>query len=147
MEPAFFMQNPPHILIVDDEPHITCLLSKRLTKAGYSVATAFNGEEALLAAADHPPDLVLSDYQMPDFDGLSLAKELFKRPGTEATPILMLTARGHKIDDATLEGTNIWEIIPKPYSGRQIEKLVEQALSPIGAEALPAVRNPFDRDA
>jgi len=119
---------PKHILIVDDEPHVTCLLKKRLEKAGYSVATAFNGEDALVAIQEQAPDLILSDYQMPGCNGLDLAKRLFAEATTSQIPVLMLTARGHKIEDTEIKQTNIQQIVPKPFSGREIHELVEKTI-------------------
>lgn len=135
------MPQPKHILIVDDEPHVTCLLKKRLEKAGYTVVTAFNGEDALVAIQGQAPDLVLSDYQMPGCNGLDLAKRLGTNPTTNQTPVLMLTARGHKIEDSELEQTNIQHVVPKPFSGREIHVLVEKtiglAMGSQGPEDLP----------
>ncbi len=60
------------ILLIDDDPILTMLLSNILKKSGYDVLTAHNGSTGLKMAADKHPDLIITDYQMPDFTGLEV---------------------------------------------------------------------------
>jgi two-component system response regulator MprA len=78
------------ILVVDDDRKITDMLRRTLIYEGYRVATAADGEEALIKAQSERPDLVVLDWLMPKLNGIETAKAL---RGTSPVPILMLTAR------------------------------------------------------
>ncbi len=116
------------LLIVDDEPHMTYLLAGKLRRAGHTTRVAGDGEEALLIATERVPDLILTDFQMPYIDGLALAQRLRELPDTAQTPVVMLTARGHKVSDDELARTNIKHLLPKPFSGNDVVKLVAELL-------------------
>src|SRR5690606_24711281 len=85
----------PRILIADDEPNIRDVISFALTRAGHSVTTARNGNEALQQARRTPPDLVVLDIGMPEMDGLEVCRQLRK---ISDVPILFLSARADEID-------------------------------------------------
>jgi DNA-binding response OmpR family regulator len=78
------------VLVVDDDPKILSLLRRGLNFAGYVVDLAADGEEALVAARDRPPDVVVLDLMLPGVDGLEVCRRL--RLGDASLPILMLTA-------------------------------------------------------
>ncbi|MEL7087901.1 MAG: response regulator, partial [Planctomycetota bacterium] len=67
------MPEPPTILIADDEAHIVYILEGKLTKAGYEVLVARNGEQALALALEHRPALAITDLNMPGTDGLGFS--------------------------------------------------------------------------
>ena len=76
-----------HILVVDDEAHILQVLSIKLRNAGYEVLTAVDGEEAFEMASKEPPDLVITDFQMPYMTGLELCKALREQESTASIPV------------------------------------------------------------
>jgi two-component system response regulator MprA len=78
------------ILVVDDDPKISSVVSRGLRFEGYTVQVALDGQEALRIARSDPPDLVIMDVMLPGMDGLEVTRRL--RRGTNV-PILMLTAR------------------------------------------------------
>jgi len=82
------------LLIVDDEPHVCKLLQVLLQHQGYQTLTAHSGEEALLAVAQQPPDLILLDIMMPGMDGFEVARQLKTNKATSNIPIIMLSALG-----------------------------------------------------
>lgn len=125
----------PTILLADDEAHITCVVSHKLTGAGYSVVTARDGEEAYETACRVRPALVVTDLQMPRLSGLELALKLKATPETATTPLIMLTARGYILDKDALGRTNIRQVMAKPFSARDILKLVQDILAAPIAEA------------
>ena len=84
------------ILVVDDEPAIRTILEYQLTQAGYRVATAADGEEALAYLADELPDLVLLDVMMPGLDGHAVLARLRADSRTQHLPVVMLTAKGER---------------------------------------------------
>ena len=85
------------ILIVDDDPDILNLLGMRLKAAGYEIASAENGKEALAQISINRPALVISDLRMPEMDGFDLFDAIHQNDST--LPVIMLTAHG-SIPDA-----------------------------------------------
>ena len=103
------------LLVVDDDPFIARLLEIELRAAGYDVRVASDGAQALTAAQERCPDLVLADVMMPNMDGFELTRRLRQDPRTAAVSIIMLTARGLSADK--LEGFAIGadDYIVKPF--------------------------------
>ena len=136
---------PAHtILIADDEPYITYMLASRLTEREMNVMTATNGEEALAMAIASPPRVIVTDFQMPRMSGLDLARALKGRPETAAIPIVMLTARGHKLTPTELRETSIQHLMFKPFSARELVALLDEYLDPDRAATAPErVLDPF----
>jgi CheY-like chemotaxis protein len=122
------MSSPAAILVVDDEGFILTMLSMRLRDHGYSVTIARNGKEALQTACENPPDLIITDYQMPILNGVDFAHTLRADSRTENVPVIMLTARGHKLSVAELKSTNIRHVLPKPFSAREVLALTDELL-------------------
>jgi DNA-binding response OmpR family regulator len=92
---------PETILVVDDDPDIARFVEVNLRSAGYDVAVAGDGEEALEKAGELRPDLVLLDVMMPRIDGFEVAARLRKNPQTANTSIIMLTAKALSADKVT----------------------------------------------
>jgi two-component system, OmpR family, response regulator len=106
------------LLVVDDEPNIVELLSMSLRFAGFDVATATNGREAVSVAHSFRPDLVLLDVMLPDMDGFDVIRRL-RGEGAKA-PVLFLTARDateDKITGLTLGGD---DYVTKPFSLEEV---------------------------
>jgi two-component system chemotaxis response regulator CheY len=81
----------PTVLIVDDSPSMRALLTDALEKGKHSVVQATDGVQALLAVEDNQFDLVITDVNMPNMDGITLLGKLRKHSRTKFTPILLLT--------------------------------------------------------
>jgi CheY-like chemotaxis protein len=118
----------PTILLADDDAHITCVIAQKLRASGFDVTIARDGEEAYEIACRLLPSMVVTDLQMPRMSGLDFALKLRENPATYAIPVLMLTARGYILDGQTLEKTNIRQVIGKPFSARELVKLVFETL-------------------
>ncbi|HEX7923393.1 MAG TPA: response regulator transcription factor [Bradyrhizobium sp.] len=105
------------ILIVDDDLHIREVIRVALKKAGMSVAEARDGKEALTRFAGEPPDLIVLDIGMPEFDGLDVCREIRK---SSDVPILFLSARDEEID--RILGLEIGgdDYVTKPFSPREL---------------------------
>jgi DNA-binding response OmpR family regulator len=105
------------ILVVEDEAEIAGYLRRGLVYEGYAVEVATNGAEALAAARERPPDLVILDLGLPDIDGLDVARRLRAGP---SVPILMLTARDAVPDRvAGLEG-GADDYLTKPFAFEEL---------------------------
>ena len=116
------------ILVADDETHILHVVSLKLRNAGYIVITARDGQEALEMAQQEKPDLVITDYHMPQLSGLELCQRLKQDPATSAIPAIMLTARGYQLDPADTEQSWILRMLSKPFSPRQLLTTVNEVL-------------------
>lgn len=119
----------PLILVVDDEAHITHVVSLKLRNAGYDVITAGDGEEGYEAAVQNKPSLIITDLQMPYLTGLELSRKLKQTKSTAEIPILMLTARGFGLTPDDMNGSNIIGMLSKPFSPREVLEKVEAVLA------------------
>jgi len=122
--------NPKRILVVDDEPHITHVVSLKLSNAGYEVQQAHDGEEAFEIACKGSFDLVISDVQMPYMDGIQLCIAMQEKSATRELPVILLTARGYAVESTDIERTNIVDVMTKPFSPRNILERVQQIIGP-----------------
>ncbi|RCG22432.1 DNA-binding response regulator [Sphaerisporangium album] len=106
------------LLIVEDDPNILELLAASLRFAGFEVATAASGTDAVEAAQRHRPDLMVLDVMLPDMDGFDVVRRL--RGGGAHTPVVFLTARDateDKIRGLTLGGD---DYVTKPFSLEEV---------------------------
>lgn len=118
------------IVVCDDEIHIARAIEWKLSKAGYTVETASDGQAGWEAVRRRAPHLVISDYQMPRLDGLSLCRKLRSDPATHDLPFVLLTAKGFELDEAALRAElNLVDLVVKPFSPRELLQIVERALT------------------
>jgi DNA-binding response OmpR family regulator len=106
---------PETVLVVDDDPDIARFVEVNLRSAGYDVAVASDGQEALDKAEKLHPDLVLLDVMMPRIDGFEVAQRLRKNPQTANTSIIMLTAKALSADKVTGLQSGADDYIIKPF--------------------------------
>jgi len=92
------MRDPPRILIVDDNPENVAILQARLESEGYDIVTAYNGMDALTAARDCRPDLVLLDVMMPKIDGFQVCRAIKGDASLPFMPIILVTAKAESKD-------------------------------------------------
>jgi len=124
----------PTVLIADDEIHLTHIVGHKLRQAGFEVMVAHDGEEAFELACTGRPNLIVTDYQMPRMDGYDLCVKLRQYPDTAEIPVIMLTARGHKLTPSQLLETNIQQMMPKPFSARELVVAARELLTAQGIE-------------
>lgn len=117
---------PKTILIVDDSAAIRQMVSFTLKSDGYVVIEAEDGGEALAKANAHAIDLVLTDQNMPNMDGLTLVKTLRALPKFVATPILILTTESgdEKKKQGKEAGANGWLV--KPFNPHTLLNVVKK---------------------
>src|SRR5881296_510547 len=116
------------ILIVDDEPDALELVRVNLANAGFFVATAEDGDEALKKARALSPDLILLDVMLPQADGLEVCKILRRDDATRDIPIIMLTARAAEIDRVLGLELGADDYVTKPFSPRELVLRVKALL-------------------
>ena len=132
------MTDKPMILVIDDEPYILRSLSYLLTREGYPVETASNGEEGLARVRSLRPPLVFLDIMMPRMDGYEVCEQIKQDPALAGTYVIMLSAKGQQIDRerGLLGGAD--EYMTKPFSPREIARRVRELLesgAPVAARA------------
>jgi adenylate cyclase len=108
------MNNPALILVVDDNETNRDILITRLEKHGYQLLQAADGEEALASAAQHSPDLILLDVEMPKLDGFEVCRRLKNDPAMPFIPIILVTARAASQDVVTGLDAGADEYLTKP---------------------------------
>ncbi len=116
------------ILVADDETHILNVVSLKLRNAGFTVVTARDGQEALELAQQELPDLLITDYHMPQLSGIELCHRLKQDAATAHIPAIMLTARGYALEPGDTEQSGILRMLSKPFSPRQLLSTVEEVL-------------------
>lgn len=116
------------LLFVDDEPHVTHVLSRKLERAGFEVRVARDGEEGFDAAVAFQPDLIVSDLQMPRLDGLAMATRLASEASTAHIPILMLSGRGFLLNTQMAASTRIVRVLEKPFAASEIVRCAVEIL-------------------
>jgi DNA-binding response OmpR family regulator len=118
------------VLIVDDEPNIVRSLQFLMTKAGYDVRVARDGEQALDEIAKTPPDLVLLDAMMPKRDGFDVCQTIRANPRWSGVRVIMLTAKGRDIEREKGMAMGADDYITKPFSTKEVVAQVEKVLGP-----------------
>jgi two-component system response regulator AtoC len=114
------------VLIVDDEPNLRKILSAQLTRDGYDVLTAEDGEQGLALLGEHHIDLVITDLKMPKVDGMTLLKRaLVEEP---ELPVVLITAHG-SIDTAVEAlKSGAFDFVTKPFDKDEVRQIVAKAL-------------------
>ena len=119
---------PKKILIVDDAKSIRTVIGATLKVAGYDIVNASDGKEGLKSIIeDGSIDMIITDLNMPNMDGLSFIKELREIPGFESKPVCMLTTESERMR-LNKEVVLITEWITKPVQPAQIVDIVQKIL-------------------
>jgi len=113
------------VLVVDDEPHIRTVLRGYLQADGFEVTEAADGEAAMAALRDDPPDLVLLDVMLPGIDGLEVLRRL--RTFSDAY-VILVTARAEEVDKLVGLGVGADDYVTKPFSPREVTARVKAVL-------------------
>lgn len=114
-----------HILIVEDDQEIAQLVRDYLDRSGYRTSVAYDGDEALVAARNGNPDLIVLDMGLPKRDGLDVLREIRMHA---RTPIVILTARGEETDRIVGLELGADDYIVKPFSPREVVARVRAVL-------------------
>ena len=117
---------PPTILVVDDDPSILDMLSKRLSRFGYRVLTCIDGENAVQLAEANSVKVVILDVMMPRITGWEVARELRANPATKDIKIIMLTAIGPRMNKeiSPAHGADVY--MDKPFDFKLLEATLRE---------------------
>jgi len=119
----------PRILIVDDEPNIVISLEYLLKREGWETAVAGDGEAALAALEQAPPDLVILDVMLPRLNGFEVCRRIRADPRWRALRILMLTAKGRDIEMEKGLGLGADAYVTKPFSTKDLVARIHALLA------------------
>ena len=116
------------VLAIDDDIDVRNLLEIKLSKAGFQVSTAGNGEEGLARALEEKPDVIVVDVMMPRMDGHQMLAQLRETLGDETPVTILLTALGQELDVIKGLGAGADDYIIKPFSPRELIERIRVAL-------------------
>lgn len=117
------------ILIVDDSPTVRRLVTLELSKGGYDIITAENGEEGLETARRERPSVILVDFVMPKMNGFEFCKNIRSDPRLCNIPIVLITSKGKDIGKGFEENFGISYYLQKPFEPKTLMKILENVLS------------------
>ena len=108
--------NQPSLIVVEDELDLLEVLRFSLSREGFSVRTATNGEDAIRLVREKRPDLIVLDLMLPTIDGLSVCRALRSNEQTRELPVVMLTAKGEESDIVKGLEAGADDYVTKPFS-------------------------------
>src|SRR3954453_12023327 len=117
------------VLVIDDSPTITKVVQLVLTKAGYEVETAPDGEAGLTALRAHRPDVILLDFVMPKMNGYQFCRELTADPELRDIPVVLMSAKGDQVGERFVKVMGIVDYITKPFSPETITAVVQHTIN------------------
>jgi len=122
------------VLLCDDEIHILRAAELKISRAGYDVRIARDGQEAWELIQQQRPDVLVTDVQMPRMDGFELSRKIRSTAATKDLPILMLTAKGFELEQQEMmDKWGIVDVVPKPFSPRELVRMIDQIVEPAAA--------------
>ncbi len=120
------------ILVVDDKANMRTLVQDYLTEENFRVVTAENGQQALYAARQEKPDLILLDIMMPKMDGYEFLRAFRKE---QNTPVILLTARLEETDKVLGLELGADDYVTKPFGMRELVARIRAVLRRVGQES------------
>ncbi|KLU61915.1 transcriptional regulatory protein YycF [Peptococcaceae bacterium CEB3] len=136
------MRQAKHILVVDDDPYICELAELYLRQEMYTISTCQDGADALESFRQIPPDLVILDIMLPNYDGFQICREIRK---ISDIPVIMLTAKGDSFDKVLGLELGADDYIVKPFDPKELVARVKAVLrraQPSGTEPQKVVAHP-----
>ncbi|MDD5561694.1 MAG: response regulator transcription factor [Candidatus Omnitrophica bacterium] len=109
-----------HILIIEDDKHISKLVKYNVEKAGYDCTVADDGEEALNVLGKQGVDLIILDIMLPKMDGFEVCRLIKQNPKLNSIPVIMLTAKGEEVDRIVGLEIGADDYVVKPFSPREL---------------------------
>ena len=118
----------PKIVIIEDEVDILEVINYNLSKEGFDVCSALDGEEGLALIKKEVPDLVLLDLMLPGLDGIEICRKLKTDYSTRSIPIIMVTAKGEESDIVLGLGMGADDYMVKPFRPRELMARIRSVL-------------------
>ena len=121
-------EEAPTILVADDDEDILQLVAFRLERAGYTVITVGDGQQALAAARAHLPDLAVLDVMMPGLNGYEVTRQLREDEAARGISVILLTARVQEADVSRGFEAGADDYLRKPFSPQELRSRVQAIL-------------------
>ncbi|MGH8689063.1 MAG: response regulator transcription factor [Burkholderiales bacterium] len=118
------------VLIAEDDPNIVESLSFVLSRDGYEVAAALDGDEALRSLRSAPPDVMILDLMLPKRNGFEVLKLVKGDPVLRSLPVIVLTAKGQPQDRRLAEQIGVEGFMTKPFSNTDVVEAVRRLCRP-----------------
>lgn len=119
-----------NVILAEDDPDIQLVARLALKRAGFTVKVVGNGQEALEAVRQQPPDVVLLDWMMPELDGPETCRQLKADPVTAAIPIIFLTAKSQEAEIQRGLSLGAVGYVTKPFDalalGQQVRDIIDR---------------------
>jgi len=116
------------ILVVEDTEDNRQILRDLLSTAGYDIVEAYDGAEGVAKAAEHKPDLILMDIQMPVMDGFEATRRIKADPALKSIPVIAVSSYALAGDEEKTRAAGCDSYIAKPFSPRQMLAKVREVL-------------------
>jgi DNA-binding response OmpR family regulator len=117
-----------HVLVIDDSPTILKVVQLVLTKAGFTVTTAADGDEGVAEAKDRRPDVILLDFVMPKMNGYQVCQALHEEEDLKDVPVILMSAKGDQVGERFVKVMGIVDYITKPFSPEAITGIVRHTI-------------------
>jgi len=122
-------KSKPIIVVADDDRDICGLIKMQLTRHGFQVFLANNGETALELIAEHKPAVALLDIMMPKLSGLEVARKIRENPTNSTVSIMLISARSSGRIEGDLDDLDIEDYITKPFSPMDLVVRINQVVN------------------
>ena len=116
------------ILVVEDQEDNRQILRDLLSNAGYDMIEAEDGQQAITAAAEHRPDLILMDIQLPMLDGYEATRRIKADPALRSITIIAVTSYALNGEEQIARAAGCDDYVPKPFSPRELLARIRQYL-------------------
>jgi two-component system, cell cycle response regulator DivK len=116
------------ILVVEDQEDNRQILRDLLANAGYEMIEAGDGEQAVAAANEHRPDLILMDIQLPELDGYEATRRIKANPALKHIPVIAVTSYALAGDEEKTRAAGCDGYIAKPFSPRKLLNTIKELL-------------------
>lgn len=123
------VQALPQVLIVDDSLSVRNSLMQLVQDAGYAARAARDGVEAVGSLRDNPPDLVLTDLEMPNMNGIELTRHIRAREDLGTVPVIMITSRSQDKHQRLAAEAGVTTYLTKPYSDGDLLRVIRETLA------------------
>jgi CheY-like chemotaxis protein len=117
-----------NVLVIDDSPTILKVVQLVLTKAGFRVVTAEDGEQGILRAKEERPSLILLDFVMPRMNGYQVCRALADDEHLKDVPVVLMSAKGDQVGERFVKVMGIVDYITKPFSPEAITAVVQHTI-------------------
>jgi len=131
------------VLVIDDSPTTRKVVQLVLSKAGYDVVTAEDGQRGLEAAREHDPSLILLDFVMPKLNGYQVCRELADDSNLKDIPVVLMSAKGDQVGERFVKVMGIVDYITKPFSPEAITAVVQHSIAKYGERAVGEYTRPI----